>query len=447
MNDIGLSVATSEKRQLNLWNFLVVTAIFAVLLFVFPHAFQTTRYQLALKSLEDRSWISLLAKPSLVWIYLGISLLTIRTLLWTTYRPSADSSPHEAPRLTIVIPAYNEGEMVQRSIHSCATANYPRERLEIIVIDDGSVDDTWEHIERSAQAYPGLVQAVRFPRNLGKREALAAGFRKASGAVVVTVDSDSIIEPGTLLAITGPFRDARVGAVAGKVSVLNRYSSLLPRMLHVQYVLSFDFLRSAQSTYGAVCCCPGALSAYRVDLIRQFLPAWVNQHFLGATCTTGEDRALTNNILNLGYKTVYQRSAVVHTLAPETYMRLCKMFLRWDRSYIREEIRLLKIVWKLPVHARILTFVDKIITNLRFPVAYVSLALLIFLTIHDPYTVIRLLIAIGLTSAFFMLYFLRSERSKEFLYGILFGYFAFFTLFWIFPFALVTLRNRSWMTR
>jgi hyaluronan synthase len=104
-------------------------------------------------------------------------------------------------------------------------------------------------------------------------------------------------------------------------------------------------------------------------------------------------------------------------------------------------------MWKLPFHSLLLTLVDKTITNLRFPVAYITFALLVYLTIHDPYTVVRVLVSIGLTSAFFMLYFLRSERSKEFLYGILFGYFAFFALFWVFPFALVTLRNRSWMTR
>ena len=447
MNTQDLGIDGCPREQSHLWKAFILTVIFAVILAGFPIILYGRIYNPILDSLEIQGWACLIVKLSLWWLFFGMFLVLVRTLFWVCYRPKIDSNYQNAPGLTIVIPAYNEGAMVQRSIHSCAMANYPRDRLEIIVVDDGSADDTWEHIKRSAQAYPEMVKVVRFPKNRGKREALAAGFRMGSGEVVVTVDSDSIIEAGTLLAITGPFRDRKVGAVAGRVSVLNRYNSLLPRMLHVQYVLSFDFLRSAQSVYGAVYCCPGALSAYRLPLIRNFLDSWLHQRFLGANCTTGEDRALTNNILNLGYKTLYQRTAVVHTLAPETYLRLCKMFLRWDRSYIREEIRLLKIMWRLPVHACILTVVDKVITNLRFPVAYVSLALMVFLTIHDPYTVIRVLVGIGLTSIFFMLYFLNSEWSKEFLYGILFGYFAFFTLFWIFPFALLTLRNRSWMTR
>ena len=378
---------------------------------------------------------------------MGLILLTIRTVLWISYRPVPDADIANAPKMTILIPAYNEGAMVQRSINSCASAIYPRDRLEIIVIDDGSVDETWTYIERSEREHAGLVRAVRFPKNRGKREALAAGFRMASGEIVVTVDSDSVIEPRTLLAMAGPFRDKSIGAVAGKVCVLNRYKSLLPRMLHVQYIISFDFLRSAQSTYGTVYCCPGALSAYRVSLVRQFLDEWVNQQFLGAPCNTGEDRALTNNILNLGYKAVYQSTGVVHTLAPETYMKLCRMFLRWDRSYVREEIRLLKIMWRLPISSLLLTFIEKMTTNLRYPVAYVTIALMVMMSVYDPFTIVRVLIAIGLTSTFFMLYFLRSERSKEFLYGVLFGYFSFFGLFWVFPYALMTLRNRSWMTR
>ncbi|MEK7336789.1 MAG: hypothetical protein AAB111_04880 [Nitrospirota bacterium] len=142
----------------------------------------------------------------------------------------------------------------------------------------------------------------------------------------------------------GPFRNGRVGAVAGKVCVLNRYQLMLPRMLHVRFVLSFDFLRSVQSTYGTVYCCPGALSAYRAAVVQALLPAWLHQRFLGEICTIGEDQALTNDVLAAGYQAVCQRTAVAQTLAPETYRKLCRMFLRWDRSYIREEIGLWKIM-------------------------------------------------------------------------------------------------------
>jgi hyaluronan synthase len=168
---------------------------------------------------------------------------------------------------------------------------------------------------------------------------------------------------------------------------------------------------------------------------------------MGEECTIGEDRALTNDILASGYKAVYQRTAVVHTLAPESYPQVSKMFLRWERSNIREELRLWKILWKLPFPALVLTMIESTVTNLRYPVAYGSLVLLIHLSVQDPLTLLRLLISIGIVSVFYTLYFLHSERSREFLFGVLYAYFSFFGLFWIFPYALVTVRSRSWLTR
>ncbi|WP_455387943.1 glycosyltransferase family 2 protein [Petrachloros mirabilis] len=399
------------------------------------------------ESFMIQGWATVIARPSLLWFTMGMLLLVIRTVLWVRYHPFAAASVDLAPRLSIIIPAYNEGAMVRKAVDACAQAEYPCDRLEIIVVNDGSTDDTGMHVDLAHRDHGDLVQVVHLPANAGKRGALAAGFARASGDIIVTVDSDSLIERKTLLAIAGPFRDKKVGAVAGKVCVLNRFQSILPRMLHVRFVLSFDFLRSVQSSYGTVYCCPGALSAYRASVIKPLIPTWVRQRFLGTDCTIGEDRALTNDVLASGYKTVYQRTAVVHTIAPVTYRKLCKMFLRWDRSYIREEIRLWKIMWKLPVPALVLTILETTITNLRYPVAYATLLLMVTLSLQDPLTILRLFISIGLVSFFYTLYFLHSERSREFLFGILYAYFYFLSLLWIFPYALVTVRTRGWLTR
>ena len=162
--------------------------------------------------------------------------------------------------MSIVIPAYNEGAMVRKVVDACARAEYPRDRSEIIVVNDGSTDDTDVHVDQAHRDRPGLVQSVHLSVSAGKCKALAAGFARATGEIIVTMDSKSLVERGALLAIAGPFRDPCVGVVAGKVTVLNRFQSILPRMLHVRFVLSFDFLRNVQSSYGTVSCCPGALS-------------------------------------------------------------------------------------------------------------------------------------------------------------------------------------------
>jgi hyaluronan synthase len=220
-------------------------------------------FQPLFQAARTTHWSKVIVRPSLLWSIMGIVLLTFRTIVWFLYRPFPSAGMADSPSLTVIIPAYNEGPMVRKSIDSVATALYPRDRLEIFVVDDGSKDDTWLHIQAAAKDYPDLVTSLRFPVNRGKRAALEAGFRWARGEIVVTIDSDSVIRRNTLLALAAPFRDPKVGAVAGKVIAYNKKQGLIPRMLQVRYVLSFDFLRAVQSSYGTVYCCPGALTGYR----------------------------------------------------------------------------------------------------------------------------------------------------------------------------------------
>lgn len=429
------------------WELAVRCGITVGLILIFISSITGNVLHPLLHSIKNLGSTAVLVRPSIIWATMGSILLLFRTSLWFSYRPCPACNPDDAPMLTVIIPAYNEGAMVENTIDSVAKADYPEGRLEIFVVDDGSADDTWRYILRAAKRHPQLVTTLRFPKNRGKRAALEAGFRRGRGEIFVTIDSDSVIERQTLLAIAGPFRNPRVGAVAGKVVVYNRREGIIPRMLHVRYILSFDFLRAVQSTYGTVYCCPGALSAYRADVVRSVLDRWTRQTFLGSPCTYGEDRAMTNYILDRGYDSLYQKTAVVHTNAPVTYLRLCKMFLRWDRSYIREELRFVRIVWKRPVVSRIIAIFDTIITNLRYPVSYLIMILLIVLSIQDPMVLVRFVLMMGLLSSINTLYYLHSEKSWDFVYGIAYSYFSFFTLFWIFPAAIFTLRSRSWMTR
>ncbi len=443
----GQAGETLEKPGRDPWYWVIYGGILAgIVLLIHVHIHGLLLAPLV-EAADSHHWVRFLIFPGVLWVVMGTLLLIFRTVVWMCYKPFAPATEATAPPLTVIIPAYNEGPMVLKSIESVVHAEYPKDRLEIYVVDDGSRDDTWTYIEQAAAKWPDLVHAVRFPKNRGKRAALAAGFEAARGEIVVTIDSDSALEPGSLLAVAGPFRDPRVGAVAGKVGAYNRHEGLLPRMLHVRYILSFDVLRAVESSYGTVYCCPGALTAYRVSVVRKVLNAWMQQRFLGAQCTFGEDRALTNWILSLGYLTVYQRSAAVRTVVPTTYFQMCKMFLRWNRSYVREELRFMKIVWKRPPLSASIAIWDRFVTNLRFPVNYASLVLLGVLAWENPLVLVRFVLAVGLVSIFYSLYFLRSERSMDFLYGVVYSYFGVFLLFWIFPYAVFTVRARSWLTR
>src|SRR5208337_3120996 len=126
---------------------------------------------------------------------LGLELL--RTIFWARYRPHP-LAQGPWPTLTVIIPAYNEGAMVEQAVSHVAASDYPADRLEIICIDDGSRDDTWEFIQSACRRFPHLVRAIHFPANRGKKEALYAGFSQGRGEVFITVDSDSVIEPQAL---------------------------------------------------------------------------------------------------------------------------------------------------------------------------------------------------------------------------------------------------------
>jgi hyaluronan synthase len=364
------------------------------------------------------------------------------------YRPVTAQDDASLPTVTVIVPAYNEGSMVRVALRSALHSNYPRHKLHVIAVDDGSTDDTWHHIQTVAAAFPGRVTPVRQPKNGGKREALRAGFLKAEGDIVVTVDSDSKLEPDAIRSLVAPFEDAEVGAVAGKVMVLNRYENFLTRILAARFFVTFDLVRAAQSRFGAVLCTPGALSAYRRSAVMEVLEPWSTQTFLGEACTIGEDRALTTWLLRRGLRSVYQSSAVVHTLMPTSFRPMAKMMVRWERGNVRESLVMLPVLTtKWRTRDRLFPTLEILLDLIQYPVAYVALAIGLRHLFASPFDFVRLAGAIAFAALVQSLYSLRSERGTDFLYGVAYAFVAFFSLQWIFPYSCLTVRNGRWLTR
>jgi hyaluronan synthase len=370
-----------------------------------------------------------------------------RTVLWACYKPYP-LTDGLWPRLTVIIPAYNEGAMVEKAIEAVAASDYPAHRLEIICIDDGSQDDTWFYIQRAQRHHPHLLKLIRFAVNRGKKEGLYAGFIRGRGDIFVTIDSDSIIAPDALRHLVAPLlHDPRIGAVAGNVKVYNRHQSLMGKMQGVRFV-NLDYLRASQSLYRTVVCTPGSLSAYRRTALMPHLAAWRRQTFLGAPCRHSEDRALTNFILRSGHYTYYQRTARVYTLVPETYQGVCRMYLRWERGNVRESIVQLSYLFtRYREKHRILPIVEFVLAQLEYPLTLFCFGLLVASAVVYPLILIKLLAALGLVSLLNLVYYLWLERDLEFIYGIIYTYYAFFLLQWIYPYACLTVRNRHWLTR
>jgi hyaluronan synthase len=404
-------------------------------------------FRVYLELLQAQTYTSFIPALGAGYTLVMLLLQGMRTVLWACYRPYPLSTA-PLPSLTVIIPAYNEGKMVEMALHSVVQADYPRDKLEIICVDDGSTDDTWDYIAQARERFPQLINTIRFPENRGKKQALHAGFRAARGEVLVTVDSDSVIEPGALRHLVAPLQeDATIGAVAGNVKVYNRHRSFMGKMQGVRFV-NLDFLRASQSLYKTVVCTPGSLSAYRRAALMPHLDAWLHQTFLRAPCHHSEDRALTNFILKDGYYTCYQRSALVYTLVPETYAGVCRMYLRWERGNVRESCIMLGYLFTgYRKKHRVMPIVECILTQMEGPLAFFFFGLLALSLVVYPAILFKLLMLLGIVSSLGLIYYLWLERNLEFVYGVIYAYYAFFFLQWIYPYAFFTVRNRRWLTR
>src|SRR5690606_11094055 len=225
------------------------------------------------------------------------------------YRSIASVTDEALPTCTVIVLAYNEGKQVFDTLMSLAKSDYPVDKLQLLSIDDGSKDDTWAWMQEAKKMLGDRVDIYQQPKNQGKRHALYRGFHLGKGEVFVTVESDSIVVGNTLRNLVSPFvGDKECGAVAGNIRVLNHKKALLPKMLDVSFVLSFEFVRSAESSLNSVLCTPGALAAYRRTAVFACLPAWINQTFMRRPSDIGEDRAMTNMILKQGHKVLFQRN-------------------------------------------------------------------------------------------------------------------------------------------
>lgn len=230
------------------------------------------------------------------------------------YRGRGPAVPFAAP-VSIVVPAYNEAEVIESAVRSLAGSDYPR--FEVIVVDDGSEDGTAEIVERLA------LNGVRVLReaNSGKPAALNAGIAAARHGVIVTVDADTVFEPGTLRKLVAPFADERVGAVAGNTKVGNR-RRLLGRWQHIDYVMGFNLDRRLYDVLQCMPTVPGAIGAFRRAALQQV-------GFFSAA-TLAEDTDVTIALGRAGWRVVYVEDARAYTEAPATLSALWRQRYRWS---------------------------------------------------------------------------------------------------------------------
>ncbi len=391
-----------------------------------------------------------LLRMSQVFLALNVAALVWQVVLVCRYKPSPTCTDEQLPTCSVIVPAYNEGRQVLETLRSLMASDFPRAKLEIIAVDDGSKDDTWQWMQVACAEFPGRIQAVKMPQNQGKRGALYEGILRSRKEIIVTVDSDSVVLRRTLRRLVSPFfHDPLVGAVAGNVRVLNRYKGLIPQMLDVSFLFSFDFIRAAESEVNTVMCTPGALSAYRKAPVLKVLDEWMKQTFCGQAANHGEDRNLTNLLIRDGQHIKFQRNAVVYTNVPDEYKGLCRMFLRWARSNVRETIVMSKFAFKKYRPTPVLgSQVNLLLMWMSLTITQVFLLLSFMCLFWRPDVFgIQLLLGIAINSALPAALYAVRTRSADAIYAFLYGMYWFFTLSWITPYALITSHRPGWLTR
>jgi len=268
--------------------------------------------------------------------FVGDVLMSARLILvgalavFDRFRRRDDAKhPDYRPNVAVLIPAYNEELVIERTVRSVLDSDYPN--LRAIVIDDGSKDGTVA-VTRAAFAKEiaeGRVTVLTKP-NSGKADALNCALEQVTEELFVGIDADTVIAPNAISYLVPHFRDPRVAAMAGNAKVGNRVS-LWTRWQALEYITSQNFERRALNTLNAVSVVPGAIGAWRAAAVRA---AGGYHHD-----TVAEDADLTMALLQAGYKVNYEDRALAYTEAPTKAHGLMRQRFRWSFG-------IMQAVWK-----------------------------------------------------------------------------------------------------
>jgi hyaluronan synthase len=236
-------------------------------------------------------------------------------------------------------------------LDSVAIQSRPAQRLHIV--DDGSDSrDCEEAFYAWLKTAPeGLDAVFTVIPNSKKRHAQAVAFEADPHADIwVTIDSDTVLDPNAIRQGLLPFAQPKVMSVAGTLLSLNSTSNLLTRLVDLGFTMSFLNGRASWSMLKSVVVNCGGLAFYRGEIVRKYLPVYLNQTIWGRKVISGDDRMMTCFSLYEGH-TVLQQSSIGYTLVPEKVSHLTRQRIRWWRSFfwgggwLIQNFPLTKIAW------------------------------------------------------------------------------------------------------
>ena len=395
--------------------------------------------------------------PMLLWLIMFLCLMLsvvkylMGLILRLTFRGSGIRKDYTyQPKVSVLMPCFNEGRAVYQTIESISKSNYPAESFEVIAQDDCSVDDSYEWILKAQSDFTNIsIRSGRNEFNCGKARTVCNALEHSTAEVIISIDSDCIFHPDAIRELTACFAEPGIGSVGGRVGVSNPNDGIITAIQTMIYYSAFELYKMPENWTRSVCCISGCLYAIRRELLLELEPAIRGRNWFGIPVNQGEDRFLTHQTLLRGYGTYINNDALCWTTVPNTLSVLFKQQLRWRRSIVRDFFYTMRTlpahVWKLHPNT--------VLTLVMQPLgALVALLVVITMLTSDPLAwagptplVVYLGIAAVLSWAI-KKYSARETLQHPLAFGAYIAWSLASTLF-ITPLALCTMDSADWGTR
>jgi cellulose synthase/poly-beta-1,6-N-acetylglucosamine synthase-like glycosyltransferase len=233
------------------------------------------------------------------------------------------------PMVSILIPARNEEKVIGRILQRTSELTYSKDKMQVIVIDDGSTDKTGEIAERYSRTYE-YVKVVHRPEGeggQGKTSALNTGFKNAQGEIIFCFDADYYPQKDILEKLVKEFDDPKVGLVQGRITVLNEPQNMVTRLVALERVGGYRIDQQARNRLGLIAQFGGTVGGVRRSLLES-LGGW-DESILA------EDTDLTFRVYLAGYKIRYVNDAESYEEAVESWTAYWKQRYRWAKGHMQ----------------------------------------------------------------------------------------------------------------
>ncbi|HZO06338.1 MAG TPA: glycosyltransferase [Solirubrobacterales bacterium] len=410
-----------------------------------------------------------------VLTFYGLIVLLITTkvmfVAFTFYRDPAHRGGEvvsiKAPLVSCLVACKDDREVIARCVLSLLDQTYGNK--ELIVIDDGSTDGSYEILQELEREHDDAFTLLRNEEAQGKKKALVRGLEGAKGEYLVFTDSDCVIEEDAVEKMVQAFqRDPGLGAVSGDARALNADHNVLTRIQDTWYDGQFSIWKATESVFGSVSCVSGPLAGFRREAIWNYFPAWAADTFFGREFRFATDRQLTGYVLGQEWKGEklkaehadspfvkehypeqrwrigYVKSAKVWTNVPPTMRSLMRQQTRWKKSFIRNLAFSAGFYWRRGLAAAVLFYAHALLV---IATPFMAFRHLVMLPLEGAWVLTALFVGgVALKGGIWAVaYKIQNPDCGRWIYRPLMSLMSTFLFSGLLVYSLVTIRRQIWV--